>query len=55
MKDAKILFNIFKLKQLTRIPWLAGKSVDFTLLHHNNARSGKIYTDFSTGVHVPLA
>jgi len=42
------------IKQSTRTPRLAGKTVDFTLLHHNNARSGKIYTKFSTGTHFPL-
>jgi len=33
---------------------LAGKAVDFTLLHHNNARSGKIYREFSIDRHFPL-
>ena len=41
-------------KQSTRTPRSAGKTVDFTLLHHNNARSGKIYSKFSTGSHFPL-
>jgi len=36
-------------KQSTRTPTLAGKAVDFTLLHHNNAGSGKIYAEFSIG------
>jgi len=30
------------------------KAVDFTLLHHNNARSGKIYAEFSIGQYFPL-
>jgi len=34
------------IKQSTRIPKLDGEAVDFTLLHHNNSRSGKIYTEF---------
>jgi len=42
------------IKQSTRTPRLAGKTVDFTLLHHNNARSGKTYTKFSTGTHFLL-
>jgi len=33
---------------------LAGKAVDFTLLRHNNARSGKIYIEISIGPHFPL-
>jgi len=33
---------------------LGGKAVDFTLLHHNNARSGKIYANFSIGTYFPL-
>jgi len=42
---------------LTRTPSklsIAGKAVDFTLLHHNNARSGKTYAEFSIGTHFPL-
>ena len=33
---------------------LDDKAVDFTLLHHNNARSGKIYAEFSIGAFFPL-
>jgi len=29
--------------------------MDFTLLHHNSTRSGKIYMEFSIGTHFPLA
>jgi len=28
--------------------------MDFTFLHHSNARSGKIYAEFSIGMHFPL-
>jgi len=28
--------------------------VDLALLHHNNARSGKTYAEFSIGTHFPL-
>jgi len=41
------------IKQSTRTLRLAGKTVDFTLLHHNNARLGKIYAEFSVGTHFP--
>ena len=42
------------IKQSTRTPRLAGKTVDLTLLHHNKARSGRIYAEFSIGTHFPL-
>ena len=42
------------IKQSTQTPRLVDKALDFTLLHHNNARSGKIYTKFSIGTHFPL-
>jgi len=42
------------IKQSTRTPRSAGSAVDFTLLYHNNARSGKIYAEFSIGTHFPL-
>jgi len=42
------------IKQSTQTPRLAGKGVGFTLLHHNNTRSGKIYTEFSISTQPPL-
>jgi len=42
------------IKQSTRTPRSTGKAVDFTLLHHNNARSGKSYAEFSIGTRFPL-
>jgi len=41
------------IEQSTQTPRLASKAVDFSLLHHNNARSGKIYAEFSIGTHFP--
>jgi len=60
MKSTSGVLNQFAVKyprvinQPTRNPRLAGKAVVFTLLHHNNARSGKIYLEFSIGRHFPL-
>ena len=42
------------IKHSTPTPRIAGEAVDFTLLHHNNARSGNIYMEFSIGMHFPL-
>jgi len=42
------------IKQSTLTLRLAGKAVDFTVLHHNNAGSDKTYEKFSIGMHFPL-
>jgi len=42
------------IKQSTQTPRLASKAVDFRLLHHNNAKSGKIYEEISISTHFLL-
>jgi len=40
------------IEQLTGTLRLASRAVGITLLHHNNATSGKIDTEFSIGTHL---
>ena len=48
--EVYIRFGLLKLYSHS----LSGKAVGFTLLRHNNTRSGKIYVEFSIGMHFSI-